>query len=292
MVIGLDMKGQMMLYNIPIEDLEERYSAQWRALFEQTFSMLKIKNRTIHPTPLFNEINNGEFLDVIGTNYFKASQLRELMLYFNSGEIKDGDILFFHDLWYPGIEMLFYVRSLLKIKFKIWGMLHAGTYDPHDYLTQNGVRDWAKWFEFGWFSEVDKILVATEYHKNLILKYTPGLEAINNIKVIDFPLPLSDENVTKYCTDEKENIVVFPHRLAKEKGWSEFAYIAEKLQKEFPDWKFIKTKDICKNKEEYYKLLAKSKVAVSCASQETWGIARSEERRVGKECRSRWSPYH
>ena len=22
------------------------------------------------------------------------------------------------------------------------------------------------------------------------------------------------------------------------------------------------------------------------------GVARSEERRVGKECRSRWSPYH
>ena len=23
-----------------------------------------------------------------------------------------------------------------------------------------------------------------------------------------------------------------------------------------------------------------------------WGYTRSEERRVGKECRSRWSPYH
>src|ERR1043166_8497836 len=23
-----------------------------------------------------------------------------------------------------------------------------------------------------------------------------------------------------------------------------------------------------------------------------WGVKRSEERRVGKECRSRWSPYH
>ena len=23
-----------------------------------------------------------------------------------------------------------------------------------------------------------------------------------------------------------------------------------------------------------------------------WGMYRSEERRVGKECRSRWSPYH
>ena len=25
---------------------------------------------------------------------------------------------------------------------------------------------------------------------------------------------------------------------------------------------------------------------------ETSGVLRSEERRVGKECRSRWSPYH
>ena len=24
----------------------------------------------------------------------------------------------------------------------------------------------------------------------------------------------------------------------------------------------------------------------------TWHVNRSEERRVGKECRSRWSPYH
>ena len=32
-----------------------------------------------------------------------------------------------------------------------------------------------------------------------------------------------------------------------------------------------------------------------CVEQETWpmkNMRRSEERRVGKECRSRWSPYH
>src|SRR3989442_9079405 len=28
------------------------------------------------------------------------------------------------------------------------------------------------------------------------------------------------------------------------------------------------------------------------AGGERWSTARSEERRVGKECRSRWSPYH
>ena len=29
-----------------------------------------------------------------------------------------------------------------------------------------------------------------------------------------------------------------------------------------------------------------------CAERTTNGAWRSEERRVGKECRSRWSPYH
>ena len=28
------------------------------------------------------------------------------------------------------------------------------------------------------------------------------------------------------------------------------------------------------------------------ANKVTWPLMRSEERRVGKECRSRWSPYH
>src|ERR1039458_2443682 len=32
--------------------------------------------------------------------------------------------------------------------------------------------------------------------------------------------------------------------------------------------------------------------AVIVSRRKTCGVARSEERRVGKECRSRWSPYH
>ena len=32
--------------------------------------------------------------------------------------------------------------------------------------------------------------------------------------------------------------------------------------------------------------------AMTHVMTETFGNPRSEERRVGKECRSRWSPYH
>ena len=34
------------------------------------------------------------------------------------------------------------------------------------------------------------------------------------------------------------------------------------------------------------------KKAVSLGMMRPQGLTRSEERRVGKECRSRWSPYH
>ena len=44
------------------------------------------------------------------------------------------------------------------------------------------------------------------------------------------------------------------------------------------------------------KLKTNPSLGVSCATTYEWGtkkyLARSEERRVGKECRSRWSPYH
>ena len=41
-------------------------------------------------------------------------------------------------------------------------------------------------------------------------------------------------------------------------------------------------------------LLKGKKIAICCTNgvEEVEIIGRSEERRVGKECRSRWSPYH
>ena len=41
-------------------------------------------------------------------------------------------------------------------------------------------------------------------------------------------------------------------------------------------------------KEELYR----KKILLGGANDELQKIKRSEERRVGKECRSRWSPYH
>lgn len=75
---------------------------------------------------------------------------------------------------------------------------------------------------------------------------------------------------------KKENIVVFPHRLDPEKQPQKFDMANYYLEPLFPDWQFIRTKDVWTNKQAYYDLLNRAKIAVSFATQETFGIAMVE----------------
>ena len=262
-----------MLINLPIESLEERYSAAWNRGFPQEFTKRDVPYRTIYPqlSEGIERISRGQFLDVVRTNEFKASQLALLMQALDQGLIKDRDVLLFHDLWFPGLEMLFYVRDGLGINFKIAGLLHAGTYDEHDFLAQRSMTRWARGMETAWWSEVDAIFVATEFHKKLLV--AKRLANGNHVYVTGFPL---FGNSVLIDPGLKENIVVFPHRLAPEKGPEAFHAIRDLCLPHMPEWQFIRTKDVCKTKQEYYDLLRRSKIAVSCAHQETWGIAQQE----------------
>lgn len=258
-----------MLYNIPIEKLEERYSADWFNYFLSEFNRLHVKYITIYPQPLTSRIQQGSFLDVAGTNYFKAMQLAEICKLLFEGKIKKGDIFFFFDLWFPGIEMLAYIRDGLDIDFKICGILHAGTYDPFDFLFQKGMFRWGANLENCWFEIFDAIFVGTQFHKELIISTRNAYP--QRIHVTG--LPIYPYFVKK---TDRENIVVFPHRLDPEKNPKTFDKISKQLAKSYPNWKFIKSKDVCKTKQDYYDLLNKSKIAVSCADQETFGIAMIE----------------
>lgn len=258
-----------MLFDIPIEALPDRYSADWNQWFQTYYETNKIKWTRIYPLPLSNKIKHGAFLDAIVTNHFKSKQLTMICDLFHQNKVKDGDAFLFHDMWFPGIEMLAYIRSMLNINFKIYGLLHAGTYDVYDRLTQKGMKDWGQFSEKAWTTLVDGIFVATMFHEKL-LKETRQVQA-DKIHVTGFPI--YDLRVPKV---PKENIVVFPHRLDIEKQPHLFDLLQFRIGHQYPGWSFLKTKDVCTTKEEYYNLLAKSKIAVSFALQETWGIAMQE----------------
>lgn len=270
----------MKIFFVPIEPFEERYSAQWLRWFEREFRKNDIEYLTILPeNRMADSIREGEFLDIIGTNHFKAQQLQKLCELIDVGVISNEDVILVEDYWFPGIEMLGYMRDALELDFKIAGMLHAGTWDPNDFITQKGMRSWARNIEEGWFKLADVIFVATNYHKDLILDGT-YIEDVTKIKVTGFPL-YSDFLVEEeyFCAASmfpKKNQIIFPHRFAPEKN-SEIWLEIQQLAKEdlLHDWSFIDTQKIT-SKNQYYTLLAESKIVLSLAYQETWGIAQQE----------------
>lgn len=264
-----------MLYLVMLEKLEARYTAQWARWIPQSLDELNISYQIIEGDILVNTIETGDVLDIYGTNYYKASQLQKIIKLLYDQKIKDGDTIWFADLWFPGIEMLEYIRCISGIKFKITGVLHAGTWDEDDFTVRNGFRPWAKYLEKSWLSFIDKIFVGSKYHKQLIEDYIE----IDKDKIQATGLFFDYKEVEKYKSDKDPRLVVFPHRLAPEKRPELFKKLADELSS--TEAICIRTFDICRTKEEYYQLLGKATYMVSFDGQETFGYSTLESIALG-----------
>jgi glycosyltransferase involved in cell wall biosynthesis len=262
---------------VPIEQLEERYSAQWYGWFMEAF-----RRQGVEPIVVGDRearcIKTGQFLDVHETNIYKAGQLKQVLEHIAAGF---RGTVFFMDLWFPGLEALAYVRDALAEKIRIKGIFHAGTWDPWDYLTQRGMGQWAEMLERSWLKLADEVYVATGFHFELLSKrfdvLLPHLTR-GKVKLVKFPVYEGRGEEQQ----EKENIVVFPHRLAPEKDPVMFEQVRQFYEeKHGMEAEWIRTKDVCKTKADYYRLLGRAKVAFSAARQETFGIAMLEAYNLG-----------
>lgn len=272
-----------MLYHLPIEPYETRYTADWISQFEHEFDVAGVPFKTILGDPVTSVITQGSVLDACGTNIYKLSQLGKVILAISKGEIKDNDVIFFSDLWFPGIESLFYVRNITGIKFKIVGILHAGTYDSADFTFRTGMRSWGKHLEAGWFSEVDAIFVATHFHAGLIADGCEDLQVRDKLleKIFVTGIPFYPKVLRRQYTPHefRQPLVVFPHRNDEEKHPELF----DKFAQEFSSlgYDFIKTIESTKSRDEYFQLLAQSKIMLSFADQETFGYSTLEAMALG-----------
>lgn len=270
----------MRIIHVPIEAYPTRYTADWIQQFESAFKVTNTDFLTVLGDQVASTIEQGSVLDACGTHIYKFSQLNKLMTMIKAKQITENDIIFFSDLWFPGIESLFYVRNITGIDFKIAGIFHAGTWDPHDFTSRSGMRGWGQSLEESWLKGIDMIFVATQWHKDLIVINS---EDFDESKIFVTGIPFYSENLQhtyfQDCTVQivKENIVVFPHRLEIEKHPEKF----DRLAKKYPQWTFVKTMDVTKSREEYFKLLARSKVMISYAEQETFGYSTVESMALG-----------
>jgi len=268
------------LYVITLEPIEQRYTKQWYEFWKDEFSKYFSKVVYIDGDPVSDKIENGRFLDINQTNIWKAEQVKKLAVLFGKNKINNQDKFIFMDAWSFGVTALKYMLQLNKIRSKMYGYFHAGSYDPHDFLNQYGLKPWAQHIETGWIKALDGVFVATKFHKTLILENLNLIgepKIVNKIKVVGFPMDWEAEIKGRIGPIQenlglREDLIVFPHRLDDEKNPEKF----DKLKKDFPEYKFIKTLEVTKDKKDYYKLMSKAKICFSASDQETFGIGTVE----------------
>jgi len=266
------------LWYIPLEHLDKRYTRMMDKQIIRELKKSKIKYERIYGEELTSTIETGFFLDAIGTNYFKASQIMKIMKLFQDKKIGKNDVFFFSDLWFPGIESIKYVTSFLGYdSVKITGIMHAGSWTETDDV-RTYMKFWAKYSEIGWFRLVNKVFLGSKHHKKEInnrnrcrdnkkLAVTGLAFSIADIYKIAKPLPWK----------ERDNTVVFPHRI----HWEKQPKVFDKFMKKHPELKAVKTMEHNLSKEDYFKLLAKSKYAFSSALQENFGYGMFEATVLG-----------
>ena len=75
----------------------------------------------------------------------------------------------------------------------------------------------------------------------------------------------------------------------------EYQITTERLSKQYKNFKAVDQVSLHIRKRSIYGFLGPNGAGKSTTMKMLLGLtppSRSEERRVGKECRSRWSPYH
>ena len=283
------------LYYLPLEPYIERYTwfmSSKEGWAEQHFKKHGVNFVRIEGNPLTNQINSGKVLDANGRSYYALTQTAALIEKINSGEVKDGDVIYVEDFWHPGIEALFYIRGLTGINFKIGTFLHAQSVDNSDFCYK--MRHWMRGIEQGYGHQYDFIFVTSAILRQLCLDAGIGRE--DNIFNVGLPYNsirlLEQLNDIGFEPQQKERYVIFSSRFDSEKNPMFFL----QLVRECPDIQFVlvnprkdkitndpgiceeleKTLQECdnlkvistKNKLDYYNALSKAKVQFNCANQD------------------------
>ena len=267
----------MKIIYLPLEHIETRYTTALdrdivKYLEDSGKEFIRIYPNIEAPT----EMKAGSFLDAEFTIRFKAEQIAEVARLYREDVIDTGDIIWSSDLWHPGLpESVAYMNYFAKKDVKLRGLIHAGSFTDTDFVRD--MERWAKNFEDILFDVSDRIFCGSQFIKDDIVK--KRIIDPNKLEVTGFPLDLVnlDKFRMKY---KKENIVLFSARNVDEKQPWLFEQMKDKLESKI-NCKFINTQKLNLNKDEFYKLVAKSKVMVSFALQENFGFSMLEARYLG-----------
>lgn len=139
------------LYYMGLESYEARYTLQlteWnkRVFDRRGLDVVYVPGTTIDNT---QAISVGQVLDAHGRSYFSMSQMMNLVQMMKNGEVTSEDVIYFEDMFQPGIESLPYILDQVPEgqKPRVFVRCLAQSIDPDDFVHVWGMSKWMGLYE-------------------------------------------------------------------------------------------------------------------------------------------------
>ena len=210
------------LFYMGLEPYEGRYTLQlteWsrRAFARRGIDWVDVPGTTIDNT---KAISVGQVLDAHGRSYFAMSQMMNLVQLMRDGECTGEDVVFFEDMFQPGIESLPYIMDQIpeSQRPKVWIRCLAQAVDPDDFVHVWGMSKWMSLYEEMCNEFVTGVLASNE-EMVAHMKIANWRAPIYNISGLAFDKGEVQERVNNSIKPfaERANRVVFSARFDQEK---------------------------------------------------------------------------
>jgi hypothetical protein len=139
------------LFYMGLESYQARYTLQlteWnRRVFERRgIDVVYVPGLTLDNS---QKIVVGQVLDAHGRSYFGMSQMMNLVRLMQQGEVTAEDVVYFEDMFQPGIESLPYIMDQIpaELRPRVFVRCLAQTIDPDDFVHVWGMGKWMGLYE-------------------------------------------------------------------------------------------------------------------------------------------------
>ena len=287
------------LFYMGLESYEARYTLQlteWnRRVFDRRgLDVVYVPGSTIDNT---KSISVGQVLDAHGRSFFSMSQMMNLVQLMRNGDVTSDDVIFFEDMFQPGIESLPYIMDQIPAEQRprVFVRCLAQAIDPDDFVHVWGMAKWMGLYE-QMVNEFATGVLATNEEMVAHMRVAGWRAPIYNISGLAFGksevLERVDNQVRPF--EQRAQRVAFAARWDQEKQPDFYMDLIEAYQDIDPTVEFcilsggplrsnderyverarnLETRGLLKiyeglTKNEYYSILNNTRVLFNCALQD------------------------
>ncbi len=209
------------LYYMGLEPYKARYTLQLTEWNERVFKSRGI-NYVIVPGDTLStdqQIVTGQVLDAHGRSYYSMSQMMNLVKLMKEGKVTNEDVVYFEDMFQPGIESLPYILDQVpsNLRPRVYVRCLAQSIDPDDFVHVWGMAKWMGLYEQMVNEFVDGVLASNE-EMVAHIRIAGWSAPIYNISGLAFGKDEVRERITNVKTFEDRKFrVVFSARWDQEK---------------------------------------------------------------------------